>query len=86
MFLGILLNIYLNFHDLNLNHFQLLTGSLKIDYVTWLQTPISLNPERAWLHLSRRCDFQEDAKLTMPEVAMVASITKIMKKRKNYGK
>ncbi|XP_075163456.1 uncharacterized protein LOC142236091 [Haematobia irritans] len=65
---------------------QLLTGALKIDYVTWLQTPISLNPERAWLQLSRRCDFQENAKLAMPEVAMVASITKIMKKRKNYGK
>ncbi|KAM7356914.1 uncharacterized protein ACRADG_002479 isoform 2-T2 [Cochliomyia hominivorax] len=65
---------------------QLLTGSLKIEYVTWLQTPLSLNPERAWLHLTRRCDFQEDAKLTMPEVAMVASIQKIMKKRKNYGK
>ncbi|XP_059216379.1 uncharacterized protein LOC106093356 isoform X1 [Stomoxys calcitrans] len=65
---------------------QLLTGSLKIDYITWLQTPISLNPERAWLHLSRRCDFQENAKLAMPEVAMVASITKAMKKRKNYNK
>uniref|UniRef100_A0A1A9WGB6 Uncharacterized protein n=1 Tax=Glossina brevipalpis TaxID=37001 RepID=A0A1A9WGB6_9MUSC len=65
---------------------QLLTGSLKIDYVTWLQTPLSLNAERAWLQLSRRCDFQEDAKLTMPEIAMVANISKIMKKRKNYGK
>ncbi|XP_037890187.1 uncharacterized protein LOC119637868 [Glossina fuscipes] len=65
---------------------QLLTDSLKIDYVTWLQTPLSLNVERAWLQLSRRRDFQEDAKLTMPEIAMVANITKIMKKRKNYAK
>ncbi|XP_037950079.1 uncharacterized protein LOC119681077 [Teleopsis dalmanni] len=65
---------------------QLLTGSLKIDYVTWLQTPLSLNPERTWLHLARRCDFQEDAKLSMPEVAMVAGITKIMKRRKEFCK
>uniref|UniRef100_A0A1A9ZA38 Uncharacterized protein n=1 Tax=Glossina pallidipes TaxID=7398 RepID=A0A1A9ZA38_GLOPL len=65
---------------------QLLTDSLKIDYVAWLQTPLSLNVERAWLQLSRRRDFQEGAKLTMPEITMVANITKIMKKRKNNGK
>ncbi|XP_017126773.1 uncharacterized protein LOC108145722 isoform X1 [Drosophila elegans] len=65
---------------------QLLTGSLKIDYVSWLQMPLSLNPERTWLHLTRRCDFQEDAKLSLPEVAMVAGITKIMKRRKEFPK
>lgn len=65
---------------------QLLTGSLKIDYVSWLQMPLSLNPERTWLHLTRRCDFQEDAKLALPEVAMVAGISKIMKRRKEFPK
>ncbi|EDW76750.1 uncharacterized protein Dwil_GK20182 [Drosophila willistoni] len=65
---------------------QLLTGSLKIDYISWLQMPLSLNPERAWLHLTRRCDFQEDAKLALPELAMVAGINKIMKRRKEFGK
>ncbi|XP_014094985.1 uncharacterized protein [Bactrocera oleae] len=61
---------------------QLLSGVLNIDYITWLQTPLSLNAERAWLHLSRRCDFQEDSKLRMPEVTMVAGITQVMKKMK----
>ncbi|XP_036336658.1 uncharacterized protein LOC118746827 [Rhagoletis pomonella] len=61
---------------------QLLSGGLTIDYITWLQTPLSLNTERAWLHLSRRCDFQEDSKLRMPEVTMVAGITQVMKKLK----
>lgn len=65
---------------------QLLTGSMKIDYVSWLQMPLSLNPERTWLHLTRRCDFQDDAKLALPEVAMVAGITKIMKRRKEFPK
>ncbi|CAD7004473.1 unnamed protein product [Ceratitis capitata] len=64
---------------------QLLSGVLSIDYITWLQTPLSLNTERAWLHLSRRCDFQEDSKLRMPEVTMVAGITQVMKKLK-YAK
>ncbi|XP_018785482.1 PREDICTED: uncharacterized protein LOC108966843 [Bactrocera latifrons] len=61
---------------------QLLSGVLNIDYITWLQTPLSLNAERAWLHLSRRCDFQEDSKLRMPEVTMVAGITQVMKRMK----
>ena len=65
---------------------QLLSGSLKIDYITWLKSPLSLNPERTWLHLSRRCDFQDDAKLSMPEIAMVAAITKVMKKRKETAR
>ncbi|XP_067647757.1 uncharacterized protein [Eurosta solidaginis] len=64
---------------------QLLSGVLSIDYITWLQTPLSLNTERAWLHLSRRCDFQEDSKLRMPEFTMVAGITQVMKKAK-YAK
>ncbi|XP_055846207.1 uncharacterized protein LOC129912111 [Episyrphus balteatus] len=62
---------------------QLLTGSLRIDYSMWLQTPISLNTERAWLHIERRTDFQPEEKLALPEVTMVAAITKLLKKKKD---
>lgn len=33
------------------------------------------------MQLSRRCDFQDDCKLGIPEVAMVATIVKAMKKK-----
>ncbi|XP_037905306.1 uncharacterized protein LOC119647992 isoform X2 [Hermetia illucens] len=58
---------------------QLLTGGCKIDYLSWLQTPLSLTPERAWLQISQRSEFQEGSKLSIHETAMVAFITNIMK-------
>ncbi|XP_055911935.1 uncharacterized protein LOC129945964 [Eupeodes corollae] len=64
---------------------QLLTGSLKIDYSSWLQTPISLNTERARLQIERRTDFQPEEKLPPPEAAMVAEITNMLKKKKDSG-
>lgn len=65
---------------------QLLTGSLKIDYLQWMQTPLSLNVDRCWLHLSRRFEFQENAKLSMADAAMVATITKSVKGFVTYNR
>lgn len=65
---------------------QLLTGSLKIDYLQWMQSPLSLNVDRCWLHLSRRFEFQENAKLSMADAAMVATITKSVKGFVTYNR
>ena len=58
---------------------QLLTGHLNIDYTMWYQTPMSMTPERAWLQVSKRWEFQENAKLTVHEALMVSSITTQLK-------
>ncbi|KAI8128519.1 hypothetical protein CVS40_1842, partial [Lucilia cuprina] len=44
-----------------------LTGSLKIEYVTWLQDTTMHYQNVLGCILARRCDFQEDAKLQLPE-------------------
>ena len=58
---------------------QLLTGQLSVDYMAWLQTPMSLTPERAWLQVCQRHDFQENAKLSVHEALMVQSVTTQLK-------
>jgi hypothetical protein len=58
---------------------QLLTGQLNIDYMAWLQTPFSLTKERAWLQVSQRYEFQENAQLSVHEALMVQSVTSQLK-------
>lgn len=58
---------------------QLLTGQLNIDYMAWLQTPMSLTKERAWLQVSQRPEFQENAQLSVHEALMVQSVTNQLK-------
>ncbi|XP_055373568.1 uncharacterized protein LOC129606945 [Condylostylus longicornis] len=58
---------------------QLLTGGLKIDYALWLSMPMSLTPERAWIQISHRSEFQENTKLPLHDAAMVAGITSNLK-------
>lgn len=53
---------------------QLLTGSLKIDYNAWLQTPMSMTEERAWFQVAKRYEFQENSKIMIHDAVMVASI------------
>lgn len=53
---------------------QLLTGSMSVDYTHWLQTPMSMNAERAWIQIGQRPEFQESAKLSVQETVMVAFI------------
>lgn len=59
---------------------QLLTGKLNLDYMAWLQTPMSLTPERAWLQVSQRQEFQENVQLSAHEALMVQSVTTQLKK------
>lgn len=58
---------------------QLLIGQLNIDYMAWLQTPMSLTKERAWLQVSQRPEFQENAQLSVHEALMVQSVTNQLK-------
>uniref|UniRef100_A0A1B0DML4 Uncharacterized protein n=1 Tax=Phlebotomus papatasi TaxID=29031 RepID=A0A1B0DML4_PHLPP len=58
---------------------QLLTGGLRIDYGSWLQTPMSMNVERAWLQISQRFEFKEGSKLSLHDTTMVAFITSQLK-------
>lgn len=58
---------------------QLLTGKLNLDYMAWLQTPMSLTPERAWLQVCQRHEFQENAQLSVHEALMVTSVTSQLK-------
>lgn len=59
---------------------QLLTGKLNLDYMAWLQTPMSLTPERAWLQVCQRHEFQENVQLSAHEALMVQSVTSQLKK------
>lgn len=59
---------------------QLLTGKMNVDYMGWLQTPMSLTPERAWLQVSQRHEFQENVQLSAHEALMVQSVTAQLKK------
>lgn len=59
---------------------QLLTGKLNIDFMAWLQTPMSLTPERAWLQVCQRHEFQENVQLSAHEALMVQSVTSQLKK------
>ncbi len=59
---------------------QLLTGQMNVDYMHWLQQQMSLTPERAWLQVSQRCEFQENAQLSSHEQLMVDSITAQLKR------
>lgn len=52
-----------------------MTGGLRVDYNHWLQTPMSITPERAWLQISQRYEFQENVKLSVQDTVMVASVT-----------
>lgn len=54
---------------------QFLTGSLKVDWNTWFQTPMSMSPDRAWLQVSKRWEFQENAEMNVHDAQMVAYIT-----------
>lgn len=53
---------------------QLLTSVLRIDYGRWLQTPMSLTFDRAWLQICNRPEFQESVRLSVQDAVMVASV------------
>lgn len=59
---------------------QFLIGDLKIDYTNWFQTPMSMTPDRAWLQVKQRWEFQENAQLPQEDAAMVAYIVSQLKK------
>lgn len=59
---------------------QLLTGKMNLDYMAWLQTPMSLTPERAWLQVCQRHEFQENVQLSAHEALMVQSVMSQLKK------
>lgn len=54
---------------------QLLTSALRIDYAKWLQTPMSMTSERAWLQIGKRPEFQENVRLSVQDTVMVATVT-----------
>lgn len=54
----------------------LLTDNVRIDYNYWLQTALGCTPERVWLQVSKRFEFQKSVKLNLHDTAMVAFITK----------
>lgn len=57
----------------------LLTDNIRVDYSHWLQTALGVTPERCWLQVSKRFEFQSDAKLNLHDTAMVAFISKNLK-------
>ena len=60
---------------------QLLTGQLNVDYMYWLQQQsMSLTPERAWLQVTQRYEFQENVQLSSHEQLMVESVTAQLKR------
>lgn len=71
--------LQLMFHIGNQTFDQLLTGSAKIDYNTWLQTPLSVMPDRAWHQVSQRYEFQSNTALNIHDTVMVAYISTEMK-------
>lgn len=54
---------------------QLLTAAMRIDYARWLQTPMSMTAERAWLQIAKRPEFQEGVRLSVQDTVMVAAVT-----------
>lgn len=58
---------------------QLLSGNLRIDYSAWLQTPLTLSIERAWMQIAKRFEFQENTKLSIQDTVMVAFILSQLK-------
>lgn len=53
---------------------QLLTTAMRIDYARWLQTPMSMTPERAWLQIGKRPEFQDGVRLSVQDTVMVAAV------------
>lgn len=54
----------------------LLTDNVRIDYNYWLQAALGVTPERTWLQISKRFEFQSTTKLNLHDTAMVAFISK----------
>lgn len=54
----------------------LLTENVRVDYSHWLQTPLGITPERAWLQISKRYEFSSTTKLNLHDASMVALIVK----------
>lgn len=62
-----------------MNHFQLLSGNLRIDYSVWMQASMSLSIERAWMQISKRYEFQEGSKPPIQDMVMIAFIVSQLK-------
>lgn len=62
------------FHIGNQPFDPLLTDNIRVDYNKWLQMPLSITPERAWLQISKRYEFQDNVKLNLHDTAMIAYI------------
>ncbi|XP_055315065.1 uncharacterized protein LOC129575443 [Sitodiplosis mosellana] len=58
---------------------QLLTGSLRIDYTSWLQMPLSLSRSKMWMQVSKRYEFQENTKPSIQDTVMIAFIVSQLK-------
>lgn len=61
------------------HHLKLLTGSLRIDYTSWLQMPLSLSRSKMWLQVSKRYEFQENIKPSIQDTVMIAFIVSQLK-------
>lgn len=67
------------FHIGNQPFDALLTDNVRIDYNYLLQSALLVTPERAWLQVSKRYEFQSGTKLNLHDTSMVAFITKNLK-------
>lgn len=63
------------FHIGNQPFDALLTDNVRVEYNRWLQMPLSITPDRAWLQISKRFEFQENVKTNIYDTAMTAYIT-----------
>lgn len=59
--------------------YKLLTGSLRIDYASWLQMSLGLNRSKMWMQVSKRHEFQENTKPSIQDTVMIAFITSQLK-------
>lgn len=57
----------------------LLTNPRIVEYNYWLQMALGVTPERAWIQVSKRFEFQPSAKLNLHDTAMVAFISKSLR-------
>lgn len=59
--------------------YKLLTGSLRIDYASWLQMPLGLSKSKMWMQVLKRYEFQENTKISIQDTVMIAFIVSQLK-------
>lgn len=60
---------------------QLLTGDWKVNWSDLLSTPMGINSEKVWNHVSLRWEFQDgqSSALTAQDAQLVTNLIKILK-------